>query len=55
MFAVTGELAVLELDRVRWGVSATKRTSHSLVLSGSVSSCQCGLMSQLSSTRCGGS
>ena len=37
--------------RVRSGVSAMKRTSTSLVLSGSVSICQEGLMSQLITTR----
>jgi hypothetical protein len=40
---------------VRCGVSATNRTSTSLVLPGSVTICHCGLMSQLKTTRVGGS
>ena len=48
------EVAVLQFDRVRSGPSATNRTSTSLVSSGSVSTCQCGRMSQLNTTRAGG-
>ena len=53
--AVPVDVAVLELDPGALRVSAMNRTSTSLVLSGSVSICHCGPMSQLNTTRSGGS
>jgi hypothetical protein len=53
--AVTVQVAVLQLDPGRPGTSATNLTSTSLVLSRSPSICQEGPMSQLNTSRWGGS
>ena len=52
---VSLEVAMLQLTRVRFDVSAMNRTSTSLVFAGSASICQRGLISQLMTTRLGGS
>ena len=53
--AVPVEVAVLQLDPGAVRLLGDERTSTSLLLSGSVSTCQVGPMSQLNTTRSGGS